>query len=91
MMMALTDQEKAYFNTIRDKAAVRGGLHLTRMLLDGKPVGVILTPVYNRFTNQPEGMMPLSLVLDEETISRLTQLDGEKGKPASPFDLDPDR
>ena len=86
---ALTAIEKSYFDTIRQKAPVNGGLHLMRMDLDGKDVAVILTEVFNRFTSKAEGMMPLAMILDADTISMLREMDGASPTVLSPFDLDP--
>lgn len=87
----LTPREKSYFDTIRSKSPETGSLQLTRMTLDGKDVAVILTPVFNRFTSKEEGLMPLAIIPDDDTIGRLRGLDGEGGAVMSPYDLDPSR
>lgn len=87
----LTPSEKAYFDTIRQKAPVHRGLHLTRMTLDGKPVAVVLTEVFNRFSQKAEGMMPLAVIIDEDMAGRLREIDGKPGVSTSPYDLDPGR
>jgi hypothetical protein len=88
----LTDAEKAYFDTIRAKAREGGkALLLQRMLLDGKPVAMVATMVYNRFTEKPEGVMPLAILVDDDMAKRLRTHDGEAGVVVSPHDLDPGR
>lgn len=87
----LSEREKAYFNTIRDKAPEHGALSLVRMLLDGREVAVIGTDVFNRFTGKREGWMPLAVVADDELTARLRNLDGAGPSSTSPHDLDPNR
>lgn len=90
MTEPLTNLEKSYFDTIKDKS--KGWPHdlqLMRMTLDSKDVAVILTPVSNRFTGQPEGLMPLAMILNDTTIAMLREVDGQAGVNMSPFDLDP--
>lgn len=87
----LTSQEKSYFDTVRTKAQDIGALVLHRMSLDGKPVAVVGTDVFNAFTGKREGMMPLALILDSDTTARLREIDGSGPQSFSPHDLDPSK
>lgn len=91
----LTDAEKAYFDTIQDKArsADKRELQLTRMTMsDGRPVAVVGTVVYNRFSGKPEGWQPLAVLLtDEPLMGDLRDRFGLSPVAVSPHDLDPNR
>lgn len=87
----LSATEKAYFDTIRDKAPVPTALELIRMTLDGRDVAVIMTAVYDAKTAKELGMMPLALVVDDDLAARLVSVYGEQPSLVDPSEVDPTR
>ncbi len=91
MPSRLTEQEKAYFDTIlqatfHKNADESHDLVLSRMTLGGKDVAVVMVKVWSNKVVNPDAydLLPLALVLNDETISRLRDT-----KDRAPFVADP--
>lgn len=71
----LTDDEKDSFDRIRH--ALKGGLVLLRMTLDGDDVGVVCARRRAVVDGAlAEGLQPLAILVDDATALRLKDIDG---------------
>lgn len=78
-MNALTDAEKAYYDTIRSvvSGARPRDLALMRMTLDGRDVAVIAQRVVRTADASTAGWQPLALIVDDEVAARLRSVSGD--------------
>jgi hypothetical protein len=85
----LTEQEKAYFDAIKDVSAGPRpkDLQLWRMTLDGRPVAVVCQRLIDD-TAMEVGFQPLAILVDDDTASRLVGPSGERGELTAPDGLE---
>lgn len=88
MAEPLNETEMAYFDTILDKAETQDELILTRMLLEGREVAVVMSAVYNRFNPKvKEGYMALAILIDPADLHKLSDPGGSSGVSFSPYEV----
>ncbi len=96
MPSRLTEQEKAFFDTILQATFGKDAdqshdLVLSRMTLGGKDVAVVMVKVWSNKVVNPDqyDLMPLALVLDDETTARLRDTKGRACFMADPTEYLP--